>query len=258
MAFRNLFRAVRRLPNSFTDAPPLEGEKMAEESIEVLAVRACIAKVVEARAAHVPVVKQKESSVQEVNDVTGRRATVQTQLAAREREIALAGGELPNEPFPEDAEIARLNRHIRILQERVRVCEGQERESQGRINAAIRELEQSWAALGAATSERLLKGFRDGAAALRDAHLGYFSLGRYFFHAWSSAAWKGFDKNLAIVDPVSRELILDPLRARIPAKWPAAVQASLKSMEDLRAEIDAVSGGRNTSPVQTAEEESEL
>lgn len=256
MALRNLFRAVRRLPNSFTDAPPLEGEKMTAESIEVLAVRACIAKVVEARADHVPVVKQKESSVQEVNGVTEHRATAQTRLTAREREIALAGGELPNEPFPEDADIARLNRHIRILQERVRVCEGKERESQGRINAAIRELEQSWVALGAATSERLLKGFRDGAAALRDAHLGYLSLGRYFFHVWSSAEWKGFDKNLAIVDPVSRELILDPLRAQIPAKWPAAVQSSLKSMEDLRAEIDAVkSGEASVLPVAKQEED---
>ena len=151
---------------------------------------------------------------------------------------------LPNEPFPEDGEIARLDRHIRILHERVRICEGKERESQGRIDAAIRELEQSWVALGAATSERLLKGFRDGAAALRDAHLGYLSLTRYFFHVWSSAEWKGFDKNLAIFDPVSRELILDPLRARIPAKWPAAVQKFLKSMEDLRAEIDGVKGDR--------------
>jgi hypothetical protein len=255
MIFRNPFRAVRRLPNSFTDAPPQKEKKVTAESTEVLAVRACIAKVVEARAAHILVVRQKEASVQEVNEVTGRRAAVQTQVAAREREMALAGGELSCDPFPEDAEIARLNRHLRILQERVRICEGHVTLSQGRINAAIGELEQSWCALGAATSERLLKGFRDGAAALRDAHLGYLSLGRYFFHTWSSAAWAAYDKNLAIVDPRSRELILDPLRAQIPAKWPAVVQSSLKSLEELRAKIDAVSGKASVSPVATQEED---
>ena len=230
---------------------------MTAESIEVLAVRACIAKVVEARAAHVPVVKQKDSSVQEVHGVTGSRATAQTQLAAREREIALAGGELPNEPFPEDADIARLNRHIRILQERVRVCEGKERESQGRIDAAIRELEQSWCALGAATSQRLLEGFREAAHALKEVQIGYISLGRYFFHSWNFAVWKSFDKNLAIGDPGSRalELILDPLRAQMPVKWSASVQAFLKSMEDLRTEIDAVSGRASASPVATQEED---
>jgi hypothetical protein len=257
MAFRDLFRAVRRAPNSFPDAPP-QGENVEEESIEVLAVRGCIAKVFEARLAHVPVMKQKKFCLRELNQVTGDRANVQTRLAAREKEIALTGGELPDEPFPEDAELTRLNRHVRILQERVRVCEAKERESEAQIAARISEMEQSWCVLGAATSQGLLDGFREAAHALKEVQLRYISLGRYFFHSWNSAVWKSFDKNFAISDPGSRslELILDPLRAQLPAKWPASVTRFLKSMEDLRAEVDAVkSGEASVSPVAMLEED---
>lgn len=255
MIFKHIARAVRRLPGTFSDTPP-QGENVEEESIEVQAVRGCIAKIFEARAAHVPVMNQKKLCVQELDQVTGDRASVQARLDAREKELALMGGELPDEPFPEDAEITRLNRHIRILQTRVRVCEDNERDSQERIATRISELEQSWRALGAATSERLLDSFRGAAHALKEVQLGYISLGKYFFHSWNSAAWKGFNKNLAIGDPVSHEWILDPLRAQIPTKWPASVQGVLKTMEDLRAEIDAVKPGEaSVSPVATQEED---
>ncbi len=257
MAFRDLFRAVRRAPNSFPDAPPL-GEDVEQESIEVRAVRACMAKVFEAREAHGPVVDRKECIVKELNDVTGNRASAQARLAAREKAIALAGGKLPDDPFPEDAEIARLNRHVRILQERVRVCEGAERESQDRIDAAIGDLEKAWCALGTSTGDRLLKNFRDGAAALRDAQLSYLSLERYFNHAWNSAVWKALDKNLVIRDPGSRtlELILNPLHAQLAARWPAGVQSLQKDLADLRAEIDAVkSGEASVSAAETQQED---
>jgi hypothetical protein len=79
----------------------------------------------------------------ELNELTTERTAVQARLTAREKEIALAGGELPDEPFPEDAEIARLSRHVRIRQERVRICEGNVGESQQGLDARLLQLEAS-------------------------------------------------------------------------------------------------------------------
>ncbi|HUI57720.1 MAG TPA: hypothetical protein VLY04_22235 [Bryobacteraceae bacterium] len=127
MDFRKALRrlAAWRLPSDFpsADAAYPEREGIEEELIEVQTVRECIAKVVSSREAHALLVSLKETEVRELNELMEERAGVQRRLAAREKEIALAGGELPNEPFPEEAEITRLNRHVRIRQERVRGCE---------------------------------------------------------------------------------------------------------------------------------------
>lgn len=221
-------------------APPLEREDMDEQLVEIGTVRSCIANVLQAREAHAAAVGVKDGAVLELNELTEQRAALQTRLTAREKEIALAGGELPDEPFPEEGEIARLNRHIRIRQESVRNCEGKVAERQEQTRARIEELESSWSALGTVIGERLLKNFREGAVALRDAQLGYIALGPHFFKGWSSAAWRRADAKLAIADPANGELILNPLLAKVAAKWPDSAQALAKNMGDLRAEIDAV------------------
>jgi hypothetical protein len=227
-------------PRSGAEATPPEREGMEENSVEAQAVRDGIAAVLKAREAHGFVAGQRDISVRELNELTGERAAMQARLTAREKEIAVAGGELPDDPFPEEAEITRLNRHIRIRQERVHVCEGKVRESQERLDSQIRELEESWIALGAATSERLAKRFRDAASELRDTWLEYISLSRHFNTKWNSAVWKFFDPKLTITDPTNPELILNPVHAGVPRWWPASVQLLLKAMNDLRAEIDAV------------------
>ena len=120
----NLMGTLRRLGPRRADAPTLERKEMEGElATEVQAIRKCIAKVVEARDAHALVAGQRDIAVGELNELMAGRAAVQAQLTAREKEIALAGGEIPDEPFPEEADMARLNRHTRIRQERVRICE---------------------------------------------------------------------------------------------------------------------------------------
>lgn len=226
-----------------TGAPPLvEREVMGEELAEVLAVRASIARVAEAREAHAAVVGQKAKLVQEAKQTEGELRYAQEQLAAREKLIAVAGGELPDEASPEEVEIARRQRHLRIRQERVHVFEDKARESQKELDARIGDMENSWTALGVATSDRLAADYRDAAAALRAAHLSYFALGVHFFHGWSSAIWRHWNKKLAIADPKRiGEFIIDPRpRALMPDQWPADVQKLQKDMAGLRAEIDEV------------------
>ncbi|HEY1218142.1 MAG TPA: hypothetical protein VGF03_04335 [Bryobacteraceae bacterium] len=213
---------------------------MEENLAEVQAVRDCIAGVVKAREAHALVAERMDVSVRELNELTGERASVQARLTAREKEIALAGGELPDEPFPEDAEIARLNRHVRIRQEQVRICEGKVRESQEGLDAQILQLEASWSALGAATSERLLKRFRGAAAELQDAWIEYVALSHHFSTKWNPAAWKFPSPKLAIADPMSAELIVNPIHAQVATRWPASAHSILEDVNGLRAEIDAV------------------
>lgn len=220
-------------------APP-EREEVEPESMEVQAVRDCIAKVMAAREAHAEVVRQRDTLVQELNQSTGERAAAQAQLSAREKEIALAGGELPEEPFPEEEEILRLNRHVRMRQERVRSCEDKVRESQTGLDARIQEMEASWGALGTATGERLLKRFREAAVELRDTQLEYFALFSHFCKKWNPSCWKHVAPKLAIGDPMTAELILNPLHIQVAARWPASAQTLLKDVEELRAAVDAV------------------
>ena len=211
-----------------------------EESIEFKAVRERIAKVAKAREAHALVVGRKDASVQELHKLTVERAVVWDRLRARERDIALTGGKMPDEPFPEDAEITRLDRHVRIGEDRVRDGEKKVAESQAGIRALIGELEESWIALGAATSDRLLQTFRQAAFALKDAQQAYLAVAYYFLRSWDAAAWKGFDGKLTVFDPVTRELILNPLHGQLPEKWTPGAQTLRKNMDGLRAEVDAV------------------
>jgi len=226
---------------------------MEEELDEVRAIRDCISQVVRRRETHTDVVSLKDAAVREVNELTGELGRVQARLTAREREIALSGAELPDEPFPEEAEIARLNRHIRIKQERVRGAENKVRESQGELDAQIQKLEESWGALGTAISGRLLTEFREGASALRDAQLGYLSLRRHFSNRWNSAVWRHVDVKLTIGDPmVGGELILNPLHAEMANKWPSTAQMLVKNVGTLRAEIEAVKSNQASTPQVSA------
>jgi hypothetical protein len=240
MDFKSTWRGLvaRRGSDGVFAAPPSEEKDVKNEAVEIQEVRARIGRVAEARKIHASAVAEKDASSEDLNKVRQEAAVVRSRIEEREREIALAGAEVPGEPFPEDAEITRLSRCERIVRERLRICECKVRDSQGEIDARIRELEDSWAAVGASVSKRLLSAFRESAAALKEAHLAYWSLGSYFSQGWAGAAWKMWDGNLAIGDPMSREVVLNPLFARIASKWPASVQTLQSEMESLRAEID--------------------
>lgn len=229
---------ARRGSDGVIEAPPLERRGMKNELAEVQEVRARIAKVAEARKAHASVVAEKDASAQVLNEVLGETVALRSRIAGREREIALAGAEIPDEPFPEDAEISRLSRRERIVRERVNICDGKVRDSQSEINTRIRELEESWSAVGSAINEQLLDTFREGAKLLAAAQLSYVALGQHFTRGWSGVTWKTFDRGLTVVDPMTREPLLNPILSQTANKWPASVHQLQGDMERLRTEID--------------------
>jgi hypothetical protein len=229
---------ARRGSDGGLEVPPSEGRRMTNEAVEIQEVRARIAAVAAAREAHALVVAEKGAASEDLNKVLGEAAAVRSKIADSEREIALAGAEIPDEPFPEDAEIARLSRRKRIARERVRICEGKVRDSQSEIDARIRDLEDAWNAVGTALSERLLSVFRESARALAEVQLSYVALGKYFSKGWNGATWKALDPTLTLVDPMSREVLLNSIRLQNANKWPAGVHQLRGDMEKLRAEID--------------------
>src|ERR1035438_9270886 len=173
-------------------SPERGGERggMKEKTtIEIQAVHDCIAKVTKAREAHALVVGKKDTSVKELNKLMEDRAAVYERLRAREREIAVTGGKLPDEPFPEDAQITRLDRHIRIGQDRVRDWEGKVAESQAGIDPLIAEMEKSWVAFGAAVSDQLVKDFRQAALMMREIGRAHVALAFYFCRSWEASCW---------------------------------------------------------------------
>lgn len=216
----------------------MEREDMKVDLAEVQAVRASIAGVLQARAAHTVVTGQKDIAVQELRKLEEEAKGAKASLKAREKEIALAGGEIPDEPFPEEGEVARCARRVRIGQERLHICESKVRSAQEELDTRIRAMEASWSALGAVISTRLLEDFRAAAETLKEAQLAYSSLSTHFYKGWNGAVWKHYQKDLAIIDPVSLVLILNPVHAGLENKWPASVQKCRKNMESLRAEID--------------------
>jgi len=230
---------ARRHSDGILEAPLSEGKDMNnDEAVQIQEVRARIAEVAEARKAHASVVAEKDASAADLNKVLGEAAALRSRIADREREIALAGAEIPEEPFPEDAEISRLSRRERIIRERVRISEAKVRDSQSEIDARIRQLEDSWGTVGNALSERLVDVFRESARALAEVHLSYVALGRHFFRGWNGATWKAFDNKLTLVDPMTHEVLLSSILSQSPNKWPASVHQLQGDMEKLRAEID--------------------
>ena len=122
----------------------------------------------------------------------------------------------------------------------MRIRDGEVQASQMELDSRIRELEQSWSALGEAVSEHLSNRFRAAALALRDAHLEYVSLYPHMSGTWNSAAWICSNGLVAIVDPRNASPIVNPADIQIESRWPPSAHLLAKSMNDLRAEIDAV------------------
>ena len=192
-------------------------------------MRANISRVGEAREAHALMTGKRDESARALAELLGERAVLQARITAREKELAMAGGAVPDEPFAEDQELIRLDRRVRIGQERVRICEADVRGSEGEINARLCELEKSWAAVGSAVSERLLSAFREGAAVLREAQLAYIALHSYFCQGWSAAAWKQLNTKLAVADPVVYGFILSPIDAQAARTGPPASKGSKRT-----------------------------
>jgi hypothetical protein len=241
MDLKAMFRkavAPRRPKCLHVGGVPLEREDIKVDLEQVRAVRASIAEVLQARADHTVVTGQKDAAVQELRRLEEEAKGAQAKLRAREKQIALAGGEIPDEPFPEEGEVARCARRVRIGHERLHICEGKVRDVQGELDARIRAMEESWSALGAVIAARLLEDFRAAAEMLKEAQLAYSSLSTHFFRGWNGAIWKHYQKDLAVIDPMSFVPILNPRDAGLANKWPTSVQTLQKDMESLRAEID--------------------
>src|ERR1039458_3132132 len=134
--------------------PPGGGNKNVEP-IETGNLRECIAKVGVARENHAVVMAQKDLAAAGLAKLRNDRASLWASVRSKEKEIAESGGKLPDGPFPEDAEINQLDRHIRIGEDRVRLAEQKVTESLAGINESCAEMGRAWVAVGESIGGRL-------------------------------------------------------------------------------------------------------
>jgi hypothetical protein len=192
-----------------------------------------------ARQSHAELVSQREGASRELSALMQDQERARSQLAVCEREIAVAGGAVPDGPLPEETEVGRLGRRIRIAQARVADWDERIGKSQATIETLNRDLEEAWEELGASLSDSLYRRFCDAVAMVREAWLEYCALVRHFrdLRYERKIHWR-FLGNLAISGRRGA-LLIDPFDSKRPEKWPPGASSLLAELGALRAEIKA-------------------
>lgn len=189
-----------------------------------------------ARQAHAELVSQREDAARELSALTADQASAREQLAARERAIAVAGGGIPAGPLPEESEVDRLGRHIRIAQAGLADLDERISESQRMVEARSRNMEEAWEELGAAISDSLYRRFCDAIAAIREVWLEYRALVKHF-SSQRKIHWM-FTPELSIRNPRGADFLIDPMDGPRLEKWPPGASGLLAELGALRAEIE--------------------
>lgn len=241
MILGDILRAAHRtLPSG---APPRE-EKKTVEIIESAAetIRGRIAVLRGARSAHAEVVSGRDKADAELQALVAERGKVQAYLVEKETEIALKGGPLPEEALPEEMEVNRLDRHIRICRTRLQDWDRKVENSRADLQPLINDVEEAWNDLGSSTAGKLLENFRDAAKRLADAwcqmrafisHFGAVGKTEY------TTRWPWLASLAPIQDPVEGTIILNRNDELRPEKWTVGARELLAALSELRAEVSA-------------------
>jgi hypothetical protein len=208
-------------------------------SEQVERIQQCICALHDGRDSHAKLLGGKESAVGELEALAAKRATVQAQIVAREKEIALSNAALPAAPFPEEAEIALLDRGIRIHQVRVGEWDKRVHQSQQTVEGLALELNQAWIEVGISLSSSLHQKYCDAARALRDARLKMRATLNHFSQV-QKVPWP-FWPQYAVWDPRGGPdaYIVNPLLDGLQEKWPECARALLSELDALRKQVDA-------------------
>jgi hypothetical protein len=207
-------------------------------SEQVQSVRQCMAVLQAGREVHAKFLAEKEEAVRELNVVTADRATVQTRMEAREKDIALSGAALPREPFPEEKEIALLDRQLRIHHVRVTECERRIGESRGTLEGLKQELDQGWQALGISMSESLSLEFCEMATRMAETRAKMLAV-RKIFWGVKKAAWTFFPEFVVTAPRGNGKAIINPAFDTHLDSWPPSARTLLAELKGLGDQVKA-------------------
>jgi hypothetical protein len=240
----NLLKILQNIAarRSSSGAPPEVAE--TETTLPgIAAVRERIAELRVAQAAHADLVSQREQSASESGALAGRLDAAKAQLSAREREIALSGSPLQDGILPEEEEVERLKRQLRICQARVAEWDKKVAEDKRAVDAKARNIEYAWNSFGADIDELLYSQWCATAAAMRDVWFTTLAFGRCFGGQEPWWRWRFLRQTFTILDPRDGTPILNPALSAFPVKWTAPATTFLAELQSLRAEIKSATGG---------------
>jgi hypothetical protein len=138
-------------------------------------------------------------------NIQGELGCLKGRLAEREREVAKTGAPLPIDPFPEEAEIARVDRQRRVVVARLELSRGRLRAAQQDTEDRKTTLRTAWHEFGREEYGRAIAQYREAALGLRSMYA--------VLTAWRSlfpreAAGKFPNPgHIAIEDPLGRRII---------------------------------------------------
>jgi hypothetical protein len=200
-------------------------------------------KLREMRAVHAELVSQRMQVSAEVDALASQLSSATEALSMREREIAIAGTSLPDEPLPEENEVNRLKRHLRILQARVVEWDRKVAEDDQKLQSQARGVTDAWDELRASVDQMLYERWCAAALGMRDTWLLVIAFARCFsgqsIPRWR---WNFMNQQFIICDLRDGSKILDPRLSAYPEKWPPAATAFMGELQALQAEIRSVTG----------------
>ena len=170
--------------------------------------------------------------------------------ARAETTVALSGAPIPDEPLPEELEIARITRHVRILQARLRAFEAELEEAKAVVTSRGKALDTEWVGVAIRHTQEIREKYHTAAEQLRATYAEYRAWAGFFLHERQIP----FPKIAPLVyDTNGANVLIDPLKTT--RLWKRFAVDTLAAVQSLQAEIDTAIGRPIKKRVSTDAEE---
>jgi hypothetical protein len=226
-------------------APLLARKDVSVETrvIKPTSVMALIAEIREATDAHGGIVESQAAANAHADGLATEIGRLSRGIAGQERALAVSGAPLPADPFPEEAQISRLQRELRVVKARVTVLAESAEANQSKLSELREALRGAWHDFAVATCKEQRERFRAAGLVLRGLYAEQLACLTAF------GATQGVPAAaIAIVeDPESRGMehgLCDHRFLARQAVWEKPAVARYEELSALRAEVEGACGRR--------------
>jgi hypothetical protein len=240
MGIRSALSGVR----AALGAPLLARKDVSVETrsvIEPTSVLALIAEIREATDAHAGIVESQAAAKAHADGLTTEIGRLTRSIASQERALAISGAPLPADSFPEEAQVLRLQRELRVVKARVTVLAESAEASQSKLAELRQALRGAWDDFAVATCKEQRERFRAAGLVLRG------------LYAEQIACLTAFSPNPKI-PPAAVAIVEDPEIGNNPPlcdsrplvqhqNWEKLAGARHEELSALRAEVEGACRG---------------
>jgi len=216
-----------------------KGENVKKENvIAAPEVREIIVRLLQAREQHSAIAVEKMEADSEAARLEAEIGRVQNQLDAQEKAMAISGA-VPEEAFPEEIQIAALERKRRVALARVSVIQERVTASQDVINDIRKQLDTAWLQFGIGAVREVVDRFVQVALELRKVHCEHIAWLQQFHN--KPGVIEGFD--VVVADPVTKRTTLVDHRAAYNEEyWKPYAGDLAEGLRALHNEVEAAKG----------------